>query len=115
AMGVLERGRIFGVHRVKPRIAGLPSEAGVIGDEDRDGHPRAIQLPRSGKDPLVTALRKYYPALQLRRFSADSFNECHRLAAPPNFAANALATAGCTRPLRLPWCCATSRTTLELM
>src|SRR5438552_3258527 len=110
-MRELESRLVFGMDRFETRPQRGIRQHRVIGDENRNRHPGAIHLAGGGEYPLVPAFRKDYPALEISRALADTIDEPHF----GNFFANAFATAGCTRPLRLPWCLATSRTTLELM
>jgi hypothetical protein len=62
---------------MEPGVSGFFGLAGVIGDENRDRHAGAIDFPGGGKNPLVSALGKEDPSLQLRRLLADSINERH--------------------------------------
>src|SRR5439155_22205069 len=111
SMREIERRRVLGVNWIEAGQQRGVGEHRVIGDEDGYRHAGAVHLTSGFDYSLVATFREYYPALEISSALPDAIDKAHFA----NFLASASATAGWTRPLRLPWCLATSRTTLELM
>ncbi len=112
----LERCAAFGLNCLYPAQSDETRDPIAVNHEERGCHSGSRNLPRGRHDPRVSAFGKYDPPFERRRPLADLLDECHPRFAEPlldfgggeegllweNFFASALATAGCTRPSRLP-------------